>query len=404
MRRIAPSCSSSVKIRRLDQRTVHNMAASVLLKHLPLVGKGEQSCPEKVVNVLLGAASGRSSIEQVCQRHRKAPSANLVRGVLNESLNEKSAEEALNATLVEHLSKRYWKKPLKVAVDLHQQPYYGKPQKKEDLRAGPHKAGTHRFHTYATVYTLRNGRRVTLALCVVKDKQSLTSVLGRLKSYLDAAGLRVGLWLADKAFGQVEALRWFSRHTAAYVPLSVYGRKDPPSATRALAARKSSAFVSYTMGSRDHSKKLSFTVAAVRFRAGPSRSGRSQKKARTLLYAVVGTHAKRLLRHLQPSDVAREYGRRFGIESSYRQLHEGRARTSTRSVLLRLLYVGLALLLRNLWVLCRWATSAHPGPGARAKNSDFTFELLLRWIQHYLFIHLDYRTMIELQAPSPLRF
>src|SRR5262249_41988129 len=158
-------------------------------------------------------------------------------------------------------------------------------------------------------------------------------------------------------------------------------RKNPPSATRALAARKTSAFVPYTMRSRDHQDSLDLTVAAVRFQASASRSGRSQKSPRTVLYAMVGKELRRLLRFLKPAVVAREYARRFGIESSYRQLNEGRARTSSRSALLRLLLLGLALLLRNLWVLCCWIISAHRGPGARAKTgADFTLGQLLRWI------------------------
>jgi IS4 transposase len=42
------------------------------------------------------------------------------------------------------------------------------------------------------------------------------------------------------------------------------------------------------------------------------------------------------------------YRRRFRIETSYRQLHQVRARTSSRNPALRLLLVGLALLIVNL--------------------------------------------------------
>lgn len=405
MRSIATGQGASVKIRRLDEETVHALAAEVLLGHLPLKGRGKQSSPEKVLDVLLAASAARSSIERVCEDHQRAPSANTVRAVLEESLSVQSVEEALNSALLQQLHKRYWKKPLKVAVDLHQQPYYGRPEKQEDLRAGPHKAGTHRFHTYATLYIIRRKRRVTLALGFVPEEEKMVEVLRTLKRRLDRAGLRVGLWMADKGFGQVEALKWFSRQRLAYVPLSVYGRKDPPSATRALAALTHSCFVPYTMSSRNHKKKLSFTVAVVRLPGGPSRSGRSEKQERTLLYAVVGKEAQRHLRSLKPEAVARQYEKRFGIESSYRQLRQGRARTSSRSVPLRLLLVGIALLLRNLWVLCQWIVSARRGPGARPHRARlFAFEVLLRWIQSFLSVHLQYRTMIELQAPSPLRF
>lgn len=55
-------------------------------------------------------------------------------------------------------------------------------------------------------------------------------------------------------------------------------------------------------------------------------------------------------------------GDRFGIESSYRQLKQHRIRISSRDPLFRLLFVGLALLLRNLWACCHLTTLARtPG-------------------------------------------
>jgi putative transposase len=44
------------------------------------------------------------------------------------------------------------------------------------------------------------------------------------------------------------------------------------------------------------------------------------------------------------------YRTRFGIESSYRQSHQCRIRTSTKSALLRLFYFALSMFLRNLWI------------------------------------------------------
>ena len=53
--------------------------------------------------------------------------------------------------------------------------------------------------------------------------------------------------------------------------------------------------------------------------------------------------------HVLP-DVALMYGRRFGIESSYRQLGESLAMTTSRDVVYRLRLVGVSLLIRAWWV------------------------------------------------------
>ena len=64
--------------------------------------------------------------------------------------------------------------------------------------------------------------------------------------------------------------------------------------------------------------------------------------------------------------VADAYRGRFGIESSYRMMHQGRARTSARDPWLRLLLVTIGLLLTNLWVWLKVTLLAQTAPAERA--------------------------------------
>ena len=70
---------------------------------------------------------------------------------------------------------------------------------------------------------------------------------------------------------------------------------------------------------------------------------RSRKDGKPLVYIASG------ISKWAPEQVVRAYRVRFGIEASYRQLGQCLARTSSRSERLRLLLVGVALLLCNLW-------------------------------------------------------
>jgi putative transposase len=65
-------------------------------------------------------------------------------------------------------------------------------------------------------------------------------------------------------------------------------------------------------------------------------------------YAVAGLPAGML-----PAQIFELYRQRFGIESSYRQMNQVRARTSTRNPVIRLLLVGLAFVLFNLYITLR---------------------------------------------------
>ncbi len=86
---------------------------------------------------------------------------------------------------------------------------------------------------------------------------------------------------------------------------------------------------------------------------------------------------------LKCKDINRSYRLRFGIETSYRQLNEARIKTTLRSPALRLLFVGIALVLRNVWVWVHWHRLATPRRGGRKLNlHKLRFKTLLMWLTH----------------------
>jgi len=78
-----------------------------------------------------------------------------------------------------------------------------------------------------------------------------------------------------------------------------------------------------------------------------------------LPYAVTGDCMSEVL------EISNEYEHRFGIESSYRLMNQARARTSNSSF--RLLLVGIALTLVNIWVYLKWFALLT----SRMRGTDF---------------------------------
>lgn len=69
------------------------------------------------------------------------------------------------------------------------------------------------------------------------------------------------------------------------------------------------------------------------------------------------------------------------MEASYRQLHQARMRTSTRNPALRLLFVAIALLLRNVWVWLHAEVMAQPRRGAlHLRPALLRLDRLLIWL------------------------
>lgn len=392
------------KVKDLTAKQVHTLAVKTLSQHIELQTSGEKSSPDKIWDVLLSAAANNSSIERECEEHEIAPSPNTVRGVLKESLELNKLETQVNKALWAHLKPAYWKKPQTVATDLVEVPYHGQAEQDPDeIRRGKAKQGTTHFHVFATAYVVRPNRRVSLALHYVRQGESLVTVLESLKAKLDELGILVSCWLADRAFCSVAALRWFDQQQEAIVPMIARGKKEPPSGSRVLFAQKQSGWDRYTMNSETDGS-LTFDVAVVRRYSRPSRSRSKPIAPTTLVYAVVGKRMGSGRKKRSLLSVAETYRRRFGIESSYRQMNQARLRTSSRSPELRLLAVALAFLLRNLWALCNWITLVRPGVGRRKGEGNFRFATLLRWICRMVERHLGVNSCIELSAPSPLCF
>ena len=394
----------SSKLNHLSKERVHQMAFESLNQHLSLNSKGPQSSPQMVWNILLTAAANNTSIDYECDQHEGAASANTIRGVLADSLDLQAAELQVNKALWHHLDRRYWKSGQSVAVDLVSVPYYGQAASDpNEVRRGKANQGTTHFHVFATVYVIRKNRRITLALHYVRKGESLVAVLDTLKGYLDQRGVKVKLWLADRAFCTVAALKWFDQQPEAIVPMMARGKKDPPSGSRVLFQHRYSQWTDYTMHS-DTDGELHLQVAIVRRYRHYSRRQAKRLPAKTLVYAVVGqkVHSSRYRRSVD--SVMALYKRRFGVESSYRQMNQARLRTSSRSPSLRFLAAGIAFLLRNLWALCGWMTLAHPGTGPRGGHSEFRLQTLLRWITQFVDQKLGFRRTITLSTPSPQKF
>ena len=68
-----------------------------------------------------------------------------------------------------------------------------------------------------------------------------------------------------------------------------------------------------------------------------------KRRSKQLLYMVYKVR-------LTPRAIREMYRTRFGIETSYRPRDEARIKTCTRDPRRRLSFVGIALVLRNVWV------------------------------------------------------
>jgi Transposase DDE domain len=357
-------------------------AQALCQKHLRLRDHGPKCTAGMLWTVLCYAACRVTSIAATCRALLRAPSDTAVHDALLATLPETHAlqrrvNRALQADLPQALRRR--RRPL--AIDLHLVPYHGRPlQDAKEVYRGKAKDGTSHFHAYATAYVIQKGLRFTVALTWVQRGEALKGVVRRLLDQAARAGVRPRYVLLDRGFCSVDVIRYLQAARRPFLmPLPLRGRKADhpkgPSGSRVFGYRKRSGWSTYTL--TDAQKRRARVAVCVKCRNRRGERGRHGRQA--LVYAYGGG--------LQPPSyqwVQETYRRRFAIETTYRQLGQARIRTSTRDPLLRLLYVAVALLLRNVWVWLHWQVLAdRRGAGRRVDTNRLPFRAMLLGLQHW---------------------
>jgi hypothetical protein len=374
-------------------------AQLLLQKHVRLQDHGPKSSAGVLWTVLLYAAARITSLAAACAALVNAPSDTTVHDALLASLPTcAELQRRLNRALQGDLPKALQRRKQPMAIDLTLLPYHGKPLADlSEIFRSQAKSGTSHFHAYATAYVIRQGMRFTVALTYVLKGEALAEVIRRLLEQAAKAAVRPRYLLLDRGFCSVDVIRYLQTSRRAYLmPVPKRGRSvdhpKGPSGTRIFASWKKSGWGQYTM-TNANGRKAKFVVC-VKCRNRRGERGLHGREA--LVYACSSGLESRSYRWIQQT-----YRSRFAIETSYRQLHQARIRTCTRDPLLRLLYVGIALILRNVWVWLHWELlSERRGCTRRIDLSALRFRQMLLWLQHCGELRLGIRDEIHVQQPS----
>ena len=184
----------------LTSRQVHRHAQDLLQSHLHLTDHGPKCTAGVLYAVLFWAASRLTSLAAACRALTKAPSDQAARNALRATLPEQARLlQRLNRALRGGLPRPLLRKKQKLALDLNLQPYYGKPlADPKEIYKGKKKAGTRKFHAYATAYVIFKGCRWTLALRDVHHSDPWDDIVRDLMRQVQRAGVKVDCVLLDR--------------------------------------------------------------------------------------------------------------------------------------------------------------------------------------------------------------
>src|SRR5919202_5437193 len=107
-----------------DQDVLHHARAR-LRDHLPLQADGSVCTTDDLLQVLLGVAVNRGTIEAVCADLLGTPDPETIRRYLNAQLRVDDLpglEQGVNAALADEIPARVWEQARDVAIDFHDRP------------------------------------------------------------------------------------------------------------------------------------------------------------------------------------------------------------------------------------------------------------------------------------------
>ena len=302
----------------LKSQDVYNFTINTL-DTLPLRMPGVIQSRD-LLRVLVFAAASKLSVHQACHQLERAPSGPTVLGTLAGQLSDLDALEGhVNDLLARLIPKGLGKRGRHVAMDVIALPYHGtvdEAQQDEGCRSKA-KCGTPHFFTYATAYAVVQGRRYTLASCRVRAKQTMDHVVRTLLERLVILGIRMQLLLLDRGFYSVRVIGDLITAELPFIMPAVKRGKKPatpggPTGTYALAAEKQGRWTSYTLQSAQEGQ-ATFDLAVV---CHNTRGQRGRHRREALLSATWG------VTHRPLSWIRATYRGRFGLEASYRQVHQ----------------------------------------------------------------------------------
>ena len=219
---------------------------SCLTEYIPIQTQGD--CDQQTIfEILIRAASQRDSLENTSKTLTNAPTSNDIRYHLEKYDNLETLETQLNKALQSRQPSRIYQGYQKVAIDLNLIPYYGNPSPEElpYIYRSQAKNGTCSFYAYATLYVIKKGKRVTLAIKAVRRQDTLVAIITYLLALISPLKLQIKRLYLDRGFFCVPVIRWLQALNIPFVmPVIIRGKQG---GTRQLLHGRHSYQTNYTM-------------------------------------------------------------------------------------------------------------------------------------------------------------
>lgn len=336
--------------------------------HIP----GVEGCDfdaEIVRKTLLQAAVDQKSIKAVTDTSRGTYSDDYTLAQLH-TISADTLEETLNDLLGQQAAMILGTRPRIICLDFVDIHYHGDEYSDPaEICTTTPRDGTSKCHRYLAAFTLDRAKPLIVAVTGVRSDEATSDAVENVLDRVAALQFEVAALLTDRGFYDEASLRACTERAPVVQPVIRRGKRMAEKLDTRI-----SYWTEYAMYEGSE-RELRFPLAVcVSYQQG-------NRGKHGLLVRAYATSEQT---DRTPKEVEALYHKRSAIETSFRTMHEARAKTTSRDPTLRWLYVAVSFLLRNLWLIVRWGVLAQPRRGGRALPVWFRFEVFLEWIDHSL--------------------
>ncbi|MCK5027726.1 MAG: transposase [Candidatus Pacebacteria bacterium] len=234
----------------------------------------------------------------------------------------KSSEEMFKLAKKSNLFKG---RKLDVAIDFHDIAYWGNKNNPMLVRTNKEQGTSFAFR-FATITIVERGKRFTLHTLPVSPLDRNGAIVDRLITYAKNI-IPIDTVYLDRGFFHSREIDVLKKHNVKFLMVAVRNER----VKRLIKENEHGVVIDHTM-----SKSTTFKLVIT------EKDGEKRAFATNLNIGI-----KRRLLSLYDL-----YGKRWGIETSYRIIdHDFKARTTSKRYVIRLFYFLFCVLLYNLWVL-----------------------------------------------------
>jgi hypothetical protein len=343
----------------LSQTAVLDIARSRVGEFLPLQADGYACTTDQLLDVLLAVSCQKDTIEQVCSDLKIKVGAETIRGYFNEQLkveNLDNLQEAVNLALQKSFSLELKEQKLEIAIDFHDQSYYGKLEQSIGKWVGAEaKNGTTKVYRVATLYIIKNGYRLTLGIKFVVPDETAKEVIEYLLKQLQKIEIEAKCLYLDRGFASIEVARYLKEIKQKSIIASPIRGKT--GGLKALCVGKKSYRTTHVFKSAKHGEE-ELEMAMFKGFTTSTKKGKKKRKAKWLAYILIECEA-----NLSAKKVKENYRKRFGIEASYRCAKKVRGWTTSSNAAYRFVLMGMSFVLTNIWqeLQEKWTRIAQVG-------------------------------------------